>query len=262
MLGDQVLRWNPSGSLETVTTAIKGPSGIGFDATGHALVVSREDILFRIDDSNAATELYDLGAYGSIRANDLVCDDSGQAYFGSTGTRYGGGNEPSKGDEAPGSIFLIEDVNAPDGAVRMVAERFTIPNGMVITPDRKTLVVAETIEQRLWAFDRSLDGSLSNRRLIATFERGEPDGMALDENGGIWVGMPKAEAFVRVSMDGVVLDHVDTPGWWAVACALGGPDRSVLYMAVCQTSMEELRVGKAKGRVLAMDVEVPGAGWP
>jgi sugar lactone lactonase YvrE len=146
--------------------------------------------------------------------------------------------------------------------VTEVARDLACPNGMVITPDRSTLIVAETYRSRLTAFERDEDGTLRNRRVLACFDGGQPDGLALDRAGGIWAGLPYASEFVRVGPDGSVTDRIGVPGEWAVGCGLGGPDRTSLYMAVCVTSMPELQAGRSRGRILVAPVAVPGAGWP
>ena len=102
----------------------------------------------------------------------------------------------------PGVIALV----TPDGAARQVADGIEFGNGMAVTPDNKTLIVAESFASRLTAFDIAPDGSLTNRRIWAQLADMPPDGICLDEEGAIWAA--SMARCVRLREGGEVLREV------------------------------------------------------
>jgi sugar lactone lactonase YvrE len=165
----------------------------------------------------------------------------------------------------------------PEGNVAIAAEDVVFPNGMVITPDGGTLLVAETFAGRISAFDRAPDGSLSNRRTWADFALQGfattheacasgvplPDGMALDAEGALWIGDAVGDGALRVGAGGEILEAVPTgQGQTVFAVALGGPDRRTLFMCAAapygQGDSERLH----EARLLSCRVDVPGTGTP
>jgi sugar lactone lactonase YvrE len=169
----------------------------------------------------------------------------------------------------PGIIALV----AADGTARRVAEDINFPNGMVITPDGSTLVVAESVAGRLTGFDIQPDGSLTNRRTWA--ESIGPDGICIDAEGAIWTGAADVHAMtgretdpggaaVRVSEGGQILDRIefDRPGF---SYALGGPDRRTLFIVGQHWrgfDQVEALIAERTGQVLCIDVDIPSAGHP
>jgi sugar lactone lactonase YvrE len=131
----------------------------------------------------------------------------------------------------------------------------------VITPDGKTLVVAETFAQRLTAFDVAPDGALTNRRLHAELGDCFPDGMCLDAEGAIWVADARGHRVVRVLAGGRIERTISTGTQGAFACMLGGEDRRDLYICTCVTSGPTV-ADKRAGRIEVTRVDVPGAGLP
>ena len=175
----------------------------------------------------------------------MVVDDTGRAYVGSQ-AREGG---------------VIARID-PDDSVTVVAENLDFPNGMVITPDRATLIVAESIGRRLTAFTVGADGSLSDRRLFADGLDGPPDGICLDAEGGVWVAMTLAHQFERIVEGGTVTDRIDMGDRTAIACTLGGPERRTLFLLSSTDAYPQRLIGTKLSRVDAMIVDVPGAGLP
>ncbi|ADB50361.1 SMP-30/gluconolactonase/LRE family protein [Conexibacter woesei] len=248
------------------------PSGMGWTPAGEHLVVSMNDRrLLRL----AGGELHAWAQLGELvpgPLNDMVVGPGGRAYVGNFGSDLVGG-EPF----APTVLVRVD----PDGTAVVAAEDLSFPNGTVITPDGRTLIVAETYALRLTAFDVDSDGGLSNRRAWATFgdpiplpERPErvyehvlsagatvPDGIALDAEGAVWVADPVGDAVLRVAEGGAILDRVPTGELGSYAVALGGANRRTLY--VCANArLGTLKPGEDRlGRLLACAVEVPGAGW-
>jgi sugar lactone lactonase YvrE len=159
---------------------------------------------------------------------------------------------------APGNVVMV----TPDGKARVVADNLEVPNGPAITPDHKTLIVAESFGHRLAAFDIAADGSLSGRRVFAELGEATPDGICLDAEGAVWVSSPLTHEFRRVRQGGTIADRITLSGKWAVACMLGGADRRTLFLLTAETSLEDLQQGKSKGYIETVRVDVPGAGLP
>jgi sugar lactone lactonase YvrE len=194
-------------------------------------------------------------------ANEIVVDARGNAYV--NGTDFDGfvaSGAPPK----PGYIRLV----TPDGRLRQVADGIEFPNGMVITPDGRTLIISESFGRRLSAFDIGADGGLSGRRVFA--EDLGPDGICLDAEGAVWV-QTGGSSVVRVAEGGQVLQRVELAEDRApFALMLGGPDRRTLFVCTAQwrmadgvaANLERLATGPRTGEILALPVEVPGAGRP
>lgn len=253
MHAHRVLAMTPDGTTTVIADLPGRPSGLGFLPGGRLLVASMQDRkLLRLDPLgfHVVADLTDF-VRGDI--NDMVVDLQGRAYVGNFGFDYNAGDK-----FATAAIVLVET----DGTARVVANDLMFPNGQVITPDGKTLIVAETFGRRLTAFDIAADGTLSNRRVWAEMGEATPDGICLDAEGAIWVGSPTTQEFLRVREGGDVSDRIPTPGKWAVACMLGGDDRRTLYLLTAETTQPELARGKSKGWIETVRVDVAGAGLP
>jgi sugar lactone lactonase YvrE len=168
-------------------------------------------------------------------------------------------NEVLTSGKAPGKIALVR----PDGSAREVANELAFPNGMVITPDNKTLVVAESFAARLTAFDIESDGALSNRRIWA--DGVGPDGICLDADGCIWASSATmANDCARIRKGGEVLERIEL-GRPCFATMLGGRDRRMLFLLTADwrgTEGVEDVVNARTGQVLVVDAPAPGVGWP
>ena len=147
---------------------------------------------------------------------------------------------------------------------RQVAEGFAFPNGMAITPDNATLIIAESHGRKLTAFTIAADGTLSDRRIWADLGSGVPDGICIDAEGAVWYADVPNQCCVRVREGGQVLETVnlDRGGF---ACMLGGPDRKTLFIIATEwRGMQHIQeVAAARtGQVLTIDAPAPGDGWP
>jgi sugar lactone lactonase YvrE len=193
----------------------------------------------------------DLTALAPPPWNDIVVDGRGNAYIGCTGFDFPGG------EFAPGIVALV----TPDGAVSQVADDVAFPNGVAVTPDDATLILAESYGNRLTAWDIAADGSLSGRRVWADLGDGVPDGICIDAEGAVWYADVPNACCVRVREGGEVLDRValDRGGF---ACMLGGPDRSTLYVVAAEWRGIAAAGSGATGVVVAVDAPAPGAGRP
>jgi len=158
----------------------------------------------------------------------------------------------------------------PGQAPCVAADDLLFPNGTVITPDGKTLIIGETYAARLTAFDINEDATLSNRRIWADFtlnaKEGSvpvPDGMCLDAEGAIWVASPTTASVIRVKEGGEILDRIPVETN-AYACMLGGEDLKTLFICTSNASGvdPEAAVKEKSGKIEIVKVDVPGAGKP
>lgn len=145
--------------------------------------------------------------------------------------------------------------------MRQVAAGLAFPNGMAVTPDNATLIIAESYGARLTAFDLAADGSLSHQRVWANLEGAHPDGICLDAEGAVWYVDVPAKRCVRVREGGEVLQTVDLDRG-CFACALGGTDKRTLFMVAAEFPIAASGAGARTGQVLAVEAPAPGAGWP
>ena len=245
MLGEAVRTVNLHGDMTRLALAGHAPSGLGFRPDGSLLIASTENRQVLHYDGETVSTLADLSGIVPASLGDMVVDDLGRAYVGSQA--YEGG--------------VIVRIN-PDDTSAVVAQDLDFPNGMVITPDGKTLIVAESIGRRLTAFTIGADGSLSNRRIFADGLDGPPDGIALDDEGGVWTSMTVAHHFDRIVEGGTVTDRIDIGDRTAIACTLGGPERRTLFMLSSTSAYPQRLVGTNLSRLDATTVDIPGAGLP
>jgi len=252
------------GKVETIVEVPGQPSGLGWLPDGRLLVVSMIDRRVLRLDPDGLHEHADLTDIATFHCNDMVVDDQGRAYVGNFGFDLDAylateGVDAALGEPgAPRAVLARVD---PNGAVHVVAEDMRFPNGSVITPDGRTLIVAETLGLRLTAFDIDAHGMLSNRRVWAPTDGVPPDGICLDAEGAIWVSHPLGTEMIRVAHGGEVLDRITT-SQPSFACALGGPDRRTLFVATAPSSAAHEAAHAPLGRVEQLKVEVPGAGLP
>ncbi len=249
----QVVTVTIDGARETQFEVPMQPSGLGWLPDGDLLVVSMLDRRLLRWDGQRLREHADLSGSVSSPCNDMVIDADGRAYVGNFGfDRHKG--EPF----AETTLMLVE----PDGSVSIAADGLAFPNGAVITPDGATLIVGETMANRLTAFDRSSDGSLSNRRVWADLGHNLPDGICLDAEEGIWSADPRNGEVVRVVEGGEVTDRISCgEGRHAFACMLGGPERRTLFV-VTNTASGPPAAASRNGRIEIVEVTIPGAGRP
>jgi sugar lactone lactonase YvrE len=249
----RVQRVDMAGRCETVVTVPGQPSGLGWLPDGRLLIVSMTDrCLLRLD-GKVLTEVADLSALAPFHCNDMVVDARGRAYVGNFGFDFAAKQTPRTT-----GLILVQ----PDGQARVVADDLHFPNGAVITPDGRTLIIGETYASRLTAFDIADDGSLSGRRVWAALNNATPDGISLDAEGAIWLASPTSREVLRVFEGGEVTHRIATPGQ-AVACMLGGPDRCTLFVLKTKVmATPEQSLESRPGAIHTLAVEVPGAGWP
>lgn len=249
----QVMRLASDGSLHSVVSVSQDPSGLGWLPDGQLLIVSmRERRLLRWNGSRL-NEHADLSELAEHPCNDMVVDAQGRAYVGNFGFDKWGGATP-----CDGSLICVE----PDGQARLVAEDLAFPNGSVITPDGKTLIVAESYGARLTAFTVQNNGDLANRRIWAELpDGGVPDGICLDADGCVWSALPRSSACIR-QREGGEITHRISLEQGAFACMLGGPEGRRLFVLTAAGSDPERCRAEAAGRIEAFVAPSPRAGMP
>jgi sugar lactone lactonase YvrE len=254
------------GSDERLVVEIPGqPSGIGWMPDGTMLVVSMTDhtVVRVLGDGSVALHA-DIAPYCGYWANDMVVSTDGIAYVGNFGFDLDTFLEEN-GIEGvltpPGPPTTNLCVIDPSGSIIQTIDEMAFPNGSVMTPDGRTLIVAETMTMRLSAFDVADDGTLSNRRIHAQLEMVPADGICLDANGDVWVANALAPQAVRVAEGGTITGTVETTQT-CFACMLGGDDRSTLYLCTAPTSTASIVSTMREGKIESAGVDVPGAGTP
>jgi len=255
----------PSGELEVLSVAPHQPSGLGWLPDGRLLFVSMiERSVMRCEPDGTLVEHAALGDLAPFHCNDMVVDARGRAYVGNFGFDLEeflatNGLQAALGEPGvPRTVVLRVD---PDGSAHVAADGLKFPNGMVITPDGATLVVAETFGLCLTAFDIQADGSLHHRRIWADLGSQPPDGIALDADGNIWVANPTAPEAVLYAPGGSAIEKVET-SQPCYACMLGGDDGTTLFCMTARSSLTSIVAVERTGKVEVAHVAAPRAGLP
>jgi sugar lactone lactonase YvrE len=241
----EILAIDSNGKSEV---AFRVPFGLPFCIDwlpdGSLLVVSgREGLLLRGARDGSLVTHAQLHGPAGMGWNEIVVDGRGNVYING------------------GSAIIVL---TPDGSLREVADGIAFPNGMAITPDNSTLIVAESHGKKLTAFDITGDGSLMHRRVWADLGDGVPDGICIDADYAIWYADVPNKRCVRVREGGEVMDTV-TVDRGCFACMLGGEAKTTLYIIATEwRGMDKVaEVAQARtGQVLAFEAPAPHAGWP
>lgn len=236
MFAGKILSFDENGNKSLVCDVPGRPAGLGWTPDGDLLIVSIEDRKLWRKEGENLLEVADLSDLAPWHANDMAVDEAGGCYIGNFGW------DEQTQDEIQSTVLIRVD---SDGTVSKAADDLVFPNGIVITPDGATLLVAETFAGRISAFDRGEDGSLSNRRTWADFSGGQtfgtltealaskaclPDGLALAGDGTLWVADAGGQGALHVSEGGHVIETVPLGEQTAFAVALGGRDLNKLFL--------------------------------
>ena len=260
---DDRLWFSDMGAGEVVSTDLDGhsevvaripamPMGTGWLPDGRMLIVSSRDaLLLRKEAGGSLVTHADLTGLATHPWGDMVVDGRGNAYIGNIGFEFG------RGEPGPGTLALV----TPDGVARQVAGEVLFPNGMAVTADNATLILAESYGHRLTAFDIAADGSLSGRRVWAELGEDFPDGICLDADGAVWYADVPGKHCVRVREGGEVLQTIELDRG-CFACALGGADGRTLFLMAAEFSGAASMAGPRTGQVLTAAAPAAGAGWP
>ncbi|HEV8567339.1 MAG TPA: SMP-30/gluconolactonase/LRE family protein [Actinoplanes sp.] len=243
-----VIVLDEAGKPDVVARVQGMPFCIDWLPDGRLLVIAgpQRRLLRQEPDGSLVTHADLTGLAGPYAYNDIAADGRGNAYVNNIGFDFPGG-EP-----APGVIVVA----TPDGSARPVADGVMFPNGMAVTPDDATLIVAESYASRLTAFDIEPDGGLTNRRVWAELDHAAPDGICIDAEGAVWYADVPNQHCVRVAEGGQVRQTVGLDRG-AFACALSsGTAQPTLYINAADYTA--VMSGARTGRLLAVDVTVPG----
>lgn len=242
-----------AGDLQTIVTLDNDqPSGLGWLPDGRLLIVSMTQRKLLVFSDGELGEFADLSGLATFHCNDMVTDSQGRSYVGNFGFDLHSGSESAKA-----AMVLVQS----DGSTEIAAEGLDFPNGTVITPDGKTLIVGESFGARLTAFDIQDNGSLTNRRVWAQMEGAVPDGICLDEAGGIWVASPISNEVLRVVEGGEVTDRISIENQ-AYACMLGAEDGKTLFILTSKSSQPDECIAEKSAAVETIEVAHAGAGLP
>lgn len=226
------------------------PYSIDWLPDGRLLVISGPTGELLVQSASGSWETYaDLSSLAGV-CNELVVDGRGNVFVN--------GGDMDFTDPKPGIVAVV----TPSGSARVVADGILFGNGMAVTPDDSTLIVAESYENRLTAFDIAPDGGLSNRRVWASLGDGVPDGICLDASGAVWYADVPHARCVRVQDGGAVVETVDVDRG-CFACMLGGPSGSTLFINAAQwKGFEGMAEVFGTGQILTYDAGSPHAGRP
>ena len=256
------------GTLETIASIPAQPSGLGFLPTGDLLIVSMRDrkILRRQPDASLVLHA-DLSTLAPFHLNDMLVDHQGRAWVGNFGFDLMGGAAAT-----PTNLICVD----PDGSARIAATGLAFPNGMALTPDSRTLIVAETFMNRLSAFNLD-SGTLGPRTTWASFGdpptstnvtelltqvNVAPDGICLDAEGAVWVADATNNRLLRIAHGGHILDQINTGDMGVFACMLGGDNGRTLFASVAPTFHQSEASTNHRAAIWITQVDVPHAGLP
>jgi sugar lactone lactonase YvrE len=256
---DEIVAVDADGTSQVIGRGGGGAGwAFGWLPDGRMLVTGRE--LMQVEPDGTRVRHADLGDITPYGVSEMTIDGRGNIYVNSINFDFAHFNEVMGSGQAPGKIAVI----TLDGEAREVADGLAFPNGMVVTPDNGTLIVAESFARQLTAFDIGADGSLSNRRVWADVTG---DGICLDAEGAIWttdVAERDSGVCQRVREGGEILERIelDRPPY---ACMLGGDDGRTLFMVAQRwfgpDNLDEL-IAARTGQIVTARVSVPHAGWP
>jgi sugar lactone lactonase YvrE len=265
----QVIAVGLDGRVEKMADVPGQPSGLGWLPDGRLLTVSMRDRkILRREADGTVVQHADLSGIAAGHANDMVVDGHGRAYVGNFGFDLMAGAAP-----ALARLARVE----PDGTAFVAAEGLYFPNGSMLTPDGRTLIVCETMGNRISAFDVRVDGTLGPRRDWAVFGdlptatdvggvlgslKAAPDGAVLDAEGAVWFADAAGNRAVRMAPGGKILQAISTGDMGCFALTLGGPDRRTLFLCVAPDFHEAARQAAREAAIWATRVDVPGAGAP
>lgn len=241
------------------------PSGLGWGSDGSLYFVSMIDHTIRRLANGVESTILDFSEHCGFWANDMVISANDVGYVGNFGfdldtLLHEKGVEGLLADPPPTTNLVVFNLR---GEILQVVPDMAFPNGSVITPDGKTLIVGETMTFRLSAFDINPDGTLSNRRIWAQLDFVATDGMCLDADGQIWLAnaMPGVNTCLRVKEGGEITATAST-SQTSFACMLGGDDGRTLYVHTAPSSDRFTIANKSDGCIEVTTVDSPRAGRP
>ncbi|HRD99757.1 MAG TPA: SMP-30/gluconolactonase/LRE family protein [Ilumatobacteraceae bacterium] len=228
------------------------PSGLGFLPSGAPIVVAMKSRQLRSIAGGEVSLYADMSVASRSECNDMLVDGQGRAYVSNFGYDLRSGEEPK-----PGELILVR----PGEPAVVAVGDLIFPDGMVLSPDGRTLIVAQLFGEELTAYDVADDGSLSGRRTFAHLPGIAPDGLAIDAEGAVWVSGSTGCDYLRVLDGGEITHRIAIDGQWTPSCALGGDDGRTLFMVSAETTLDEWMAGKSVSHIRTARVDVPAASY-
>ncbi len=247
----RIVAIDTGGRVEEIARVDAMPFSFAFLPDGRMALLAGTTLQIRRPDGSFAPHA-DLAALSAKPWNEIVVDGEGRAFVNTIGFDFPGG------DFRPGLVAAV----GSDGVARLVAEDVAFPNGMAVTPDGRTLILAESYANRLTAFTIGSAGQLMDRRAFATLPGCYPDGITIDAEGAVWFADVPGRCCTRVAEGGEILARV-TIDRGCFACMLGGADgRTLFIVAANWNGPEAIGTGGPSGQVIAVEESSPRAGWP
>jgi len=239
--GGGVYRRSPDGGIETLVPKRRGVGGIALHEDGGVVVSGRNVCHVRDGETRIVFAPDDVPSF-----NDLFTDAQGAVIVGSMHF------DPfdSNGPRPPGAVYRI----APDGDVTRLYGDVAMCNGIGLSPDGTRLYQSDSARSEILLHDVLPDGSCANRRVFARAERGTPDGLAIDEAGGVWIAEHGGGCVTRYTAEGELDRHIEIPAHFVTSLCLGGPDRKDLYVVTADNRAVQSR----RGSIFRTRVDVPG----
>jgi sugar lactone lactonase YvrE len=251
-MDQEIVAVDPAGRHEVILSVPFSsiPFSIDWLSDGRLIVVSSSDRPVLRQEADGSLVEHVTSAHGW---NEVVADGRGNLYVNGAGFDMMAG-----APFAPGVVALV----SATGSVETVADDIAFPNGMAITSDGSTLIVADSYSHQLTGFAIQPDGSLSERRVWADLGEGVPDGICLDAEGAVWYADVPHARCVRVREGGEVLQVVQADRG-CFACMLGGPDGTTLFITAAEWhGFERMADGPKTGVVFTANAPAPHGGRP
>jgi sugar lactone lactonase YvrE len=213
------------------------------------IIALRHGLAFLDTQSGEVTPIIQVEAdMPDNRLNDGKCDPQGRFWFGSMC--------PGK---TQGSLYRYD----PDGSLHLMETGLTISNGLGWSPDQKTFYLADSDQQRIYAYNFDAQtGNLSDRRIFLdlTSESFYPDGLTVDSEGHIWVAMWDGWCVIRFNPQGEEIGRIPLPVQRPSCCTFGGEDLQTLYITTASVGLSEKEIEKSfySGDLFALPTEITG----
>ncbi len=241
-----------SGVVRTEKALLYLPGGFAMLETDGLLVGDAWRRKIHLLEEDRQTQVADLSQVARFSLSDAIVTTDHGIYVGDVGFNF---LDPLV-DPVPNGIIVHVD---KEGRATVVAENLFFPNGMALSPDARTLIVAEALDHSLTAFDIATDGSLGNRRVWANLpENFNPEGICLDQEGAVWAAGTSPRA-LRIR-EGGEIDHQITTTQPVFDITFGGPERRHLFL--CTSASQDPVVTRRNSSVTIdiAEVTTPGSG--
>jgi gluconolactonase len=243
-----VFALSESGEVSEIFKHRKGIGGMTAHAAG-GLVVSGRNISFKPFGGGDTVIILDRNeAQGNLGYNDITTDSRGRIYAGSLGTStvFADDRPPQ-----PGDLYLID----LDGTSKIVARDVRLTNGLGFSPSGDVLYHSDSQRKSVYCYAVAEDGSLGEKKLFITAEKGIPDGLVVSEDGRVWVALAGGGGVGVYDASGNKVELIELPQALCTSVCFGGRDRRSLYMV---TGSEDLGSDDRDGAIFKIDTDVAG----